>query len=302
MATTHMNEPRRTQVRSADGTRLNVEVRGPAAGTTVVLSHCWATSLASWAPVVRQLEEHLRVVLYDQRGHGRSEHPQASGYHTTALADDLCAVLDETTSEPAIVCGHSLGGMSIMAAAPRATFRNRVAAALLTNTGCTELTGRSTAMPLPKALSRGAATAFLRAPAPLGPANPVSAAGLRYMTMGPEASPQAVRTCARLVHQCSAVPRARWGRVLSTLDLSAEVRELAVPTMVLSGNADRFTPPWHARRMAELLPHLLGITHVPGVGHMGPLEAPAELARIIGKLAADHGNERQLAAATAAAT
>ncbi|MDS1272561.1 alpha/beta hydrolase [Lipingzhangella sp. LS1_29] len=302
MATTHLTEPRRTQVRSADGTRINVEVRGPDDGTTVVLAHCWATSLDSWAPVVRQLPPDLRVVLYDQRGHGRSEHPPASGYHTTALADDLCAVLDETTNEPAIVCGHSIGGMSIMAAAPRPAFRTRVAAALLANTGCTNLTGQSNALPVPKALSRGAAAAFLRAPAPLGPANPVTAAALRHMTMGPAASPEAVRACAQLVHRCSALPRARWGHVLSTLELSDQVRELTVPTMVLSGNADRFTPPWHARRLAELLPHLLGVVHVPDIGHMGPLEAPAELARVINQLATTHTPSRNGTASAAPET
>src|SRR5699024_12323634 len=88
MAKQHVGKARELQVRSLDGTLLHVEVRGPEDGPTVVLSHCWATSLASWGPIVRKLDPHMRVVLYDQRGHGRSQVPVTeAGYGTDKLAD-----------------------------------------------------------------------------------------------------------------------------------------------------------------------------------------------------------------------
>lgn len=290
MATRH-GQVQELQVRSADGTLLHVEVRGPEEGPTLVLSHCWATSLASWGPVVRELDARLRVVLYDQRGHGRSQTPLTRvGYGTEKLADDLCAVLEATVPEGdrAVVAGHSMGGMTVMAAGERRAFRDRAGAVLLTNTGCTQLPGRSTAIPLPGALGALGARAFLQAPLPLGPAGAGSARVLKFLVMGRDADPRMVRLCARLVHACGGVPRGRWGRVMTSLELDDRVRRITAPTVVVVGTQDKLTPPWHAHHIGALLPRCEEVREVPGTGHMGPLENPRVLSDLLEKLAVDH--------------
>ena len=289
MANQHVGRARELQVRSADGTLLHVEVRGPEDGPTVVLSHCWATSLASWGPVVRELDPHLRVVLYDQRGHGRSQIPMTkSGYHTDKLADDLCAVLEATVPDgrQAVVAGHSMGGMTIMASGARPTFQDKVGAVLLTNTGCTELPDRSKIFPLPKPISALSAKAFLLAAVPLGPRNPGTTAALKYITMGRNADPRMVSLCVRMVHECAPVPRGRWGGVMNTLDLRDTAARITVPTTVVAGTEDKMTPPWHAHHMASVIPGAGRPLEVHGVGHMGPLEMPKFLAEQVGKLVA----------------
>jgi pimeloyl-ACP methyl ester carboxylesterase len=292
MATRHLGRAQELRVPSADGTLLHVEVRGPDDGPTLVLSHCWATSLATWGRVVRALDPGLRVVLYDQRGHGRSQAPLTrAGYSTDRLADDLCAVLEATVPEgsKAVVAGHSMGGMTIMASAPRPAFADRAAAVLLTNTGCTELVRRSTAIPLPGPLGPLGSKLFLTTALPLGPANAVTAQLLRFIVLGSAADPRTVRLCARLVHDCGTVPRARWGGVLSTLELDEAARRITVPTTVLVGAEDKFTPPWHAHHMAEVIPGATApAIEVPGVGHMGPLECPGLLADHLNRLAAEY--------------
>ncbi|HEU5391057.1 MAG TPA: alpha/beta fold hydrolase [Streptosporangiaceae bacterium] len=50
----------------------------------------------------------LRCVLYDRRGHGRSDRP-AAGYDLDTLADDLAAVLDHFGLHEASLVAHSLG-------------------------------------------------------------------------------------------------------------------------------------------------------------------------------------------------
>jgi len=65
----------RLRVPSADGTQLNVEVHGPSGAPTVVLIHGWTCKIAFWAPVISALRSSapdLRIVAYDQRGHGAS--------------------------------------------------------------------------------------------------------------------------------------------------------------------------------------------------------------------------------------
>ena len=102
---------------STDGARLHVEVHGPERAPAVVLAHGWTCSTAFWAAQIRELSADHRVVAYDQRGHGRT--PASPVCSTDALADDLEAVLTATLApgEQAVVAGHSMGGMTVMAAA-----------------------------------------------------------------------------------------------------------------------------------------------------------------------------------------
>ncbi|MFD6949172.1 alpha/beta hydrolase [Nocardiopsis sp. TSRI0078] len=291
MATRHLGQARELQVRSADGTLLHAEVRGPEDGPTVVLAHCWATSLASWGPVVRELDPSLRVVLYDQRGHGRTQTPiTRAGYGAEKLAEDLCAVLEATVPEgrKAVVAGHSMGGMTVMAAGAHPVFQDRAAAVLLTNTGCTQLPKRSTAIPLPGPLGTLGAQVFLKAPLPLGPRNALTTAVLKSMVMGRKSDPRMVRLCMRMVHACAPVSRGAWGRVISELEAEETARQISVPTAVLVGTDDKLTPPWHAHHIASLLKDCREVREIPGAGHMGPLEYPETLAGLLEDLAAEH--------------
>jgi pimeloyl-ACP methyl ester carboxylesterase len=61
-----------------------------------------------------------------------------------------------------------------------------------------------------------------------------------------------------------------------------------MPTAVLAGDADRLTPPVHARRLADRLPDCAGLTTLPGIGHMSPVEAPEAVNAAIRGLVATH--------------
>ncbi|MEU1792072.1 alpha/beta fold hydrolase [Streptomyces sparsogenes] len=279
---------------SADGSRLHAELHGPEGAPAVVLVHGWTCSTAFWAPVVRELVADHRVVLYDQRGHGRSPAVGPGGYSTHALADDLAAVLEQTLppGERAVVVGHSMGGMTLMAAADRPQLRERAAAALLCNTGASRLTARGRVVPLRgERLRTRVQGALLGSSAPFGPVTPLSKRLLKYVTMGPAADPALVAACAGIVHACPRAVRAAWARVIGELDLEAEVGRLALPTAVLAGTADRLTPPEHARALAARLPRCVGLTELDGLGHMAPLEDPAAVSRVIRDLVTTHGRE-----------
>ncbi|MDI3386597.1 alpha/beta hydrolase [Streptomyces sp. B-S-A8] len=264
---------------SADGSRIHVEVHGPLddpAAPAVVLSHGWTCSTAFWAAQIRELARDHRVIAYDQRGHGRSP-AVPDGYSTRALADDLEAVLSATLApgEQAVLVGHSMGGMTLMAAAGRAKLREHAAAVLLCSTGGWNLLDEATVVPMRAGKVRRRLTkSVLGSRAPLGPVTPVGKKVLKFATMGPGSAPDKVEACARIVHACPRRVRYGWSHVLETLDVAAEVRQLTVPAAVLVGAADRLTPAVHSRTLAAVLPNCVGLTELAGLGHMTPVEAP----------------------------
>ncbi|KOG33525.1 alpha/beta fold hydrolase [Streptomyces resistomycificus] len=260
---------------SADGARLHVEVHGPEGAPAVVLAHGWTCSTAFWAAQVRDLSVDHRVIAYDQRGHGRS--PVGAACGTDQLADDLEAVLEATLApgEKAVIAGHSMGGMTVMAASARPGFRAHTAAVLLCSTGSSRLVAESTVLPIgPGRLRTWLTKHVLGSRAPLGPVTPLARRILKYGTMGAGSAPHMVEACARIVHACPRKVRHAWSEVLGLLDLDHAVRELAVPTAVIVGSADRLTPPGQARALVAALPDCAGLTELPGVGHMTPIEAP----------------------------
>jgi pimeloyl-ACP methyl ester carboxylesterase len=267
---------------SADGSRVHVEVYGPEDGPAVVLSHGWTCCIRFWAAQITDLAADHRVIVYDQRGHGRTPPVAPAGYSTGALADDLEAVLAATLApgEKAVLAGHSMGGMAVMATAGRPGFAEHAAAVLLLSTGASRLLAESRILPLRAGRLRARITErLLGARGPLGPVTPLS-----------------VRECTRIVHACPPQARSAWSKVLATLDLEAESRRLAVPTAVLVGGADRMTPPVHAQALAAALPDCVGLTRLPRIGHMTPVEAPEAVNSAIRALTARHLTTKEGAA------
>ncbi|GAA1116922.1 alpha/beta hydrolase [Kribbella jejuensis] len=149
-------ELERSGVTTSDGVRLNVEVTGPAdAPVTVLLVHGWTCSTRSWHNQVEGLPQILgrdavRVVTYDHRGHGRSDAAPAGSTRLEQLADDLVTVLDEVVGDgPVVYAGHSMGGMTLMAAADQypELFGPRIRAAALVSTTSGHLTEGALGIP-----------------------------------------------------------------------------------------------------------------------------------------------------------
>ncbi|MFF3323171.1 alpha/beta fold hydrolase [Streptomyces sp. NPDC002889] len=281
---------------SADGSRIHVEEHGPEDAPTVVLSHGWTCSTHFWAAQTRDLAADHRVIVYDQRGHGRSPAAAPGGWTTDALADDLEAVLGAVLAPgvKAVLAGHSMGGMTMLAASGRVRFQEHAAAVLLCSTGSARLVDESLLLPLrPGRLRTRLTHLVLGARAPLGPVTALSRRILKYGTMGPGSSPKTVAECARIVHACPRASRVAWAQVLGGLDLDAGVRGLNVPALVIGGTADRLTPMVHARRLAATLPACVGLVELAGMGHMTPVEAPEAVTAKIRELAGTYLNAKE---------
>jgi pimeloyl-ACP methyl ester carboxylesterase len=105
---------------TANGVRLHVQRLGdPSAEQTVVFLHGLVMdNLSSYYYTLGPaLAPHADVVLYDMRGHGRSERP-ATGYTVDDGVADLIALLDELGLDgPVHLVGNSYGGVVALGAA-----------------------------------------------------------------------------------------------------------------------------------------------------------------------------------------
>jgi non-heme chloroperoxidase len=95
-------------IESKDGTKLHVKDSGR--GRPVVLIHGWPLTGDMFEyQSLALLETGYRVITYDRRGFGQSEHV-AFGYDYDTFADDLAAVVDGLDLQGANLIGFSMGG------------------------------------------------------------------------------------------------------------------------------------------------------------------------------------------------
>ena len=153
-------KPSRTRTVAADdGVPLSVEEVDPDDGgrpeLTVILVHGFALSRKCWHFQRRDLaastDPRVKLVLYDQRGHGKSGKPSAESCTIDQLGRDLDTVIRSVAPDgPLVLVGHSMGGMTIMALADQhpELFGDRVRGVALIGTSAGEVARRGLPRPM----------------------------------------------------------------------------------------------------------------------------------------------------------
>jgi 3-oxoadipate enol-lactonase len=88
---------------------LYYEFHGPEDGELLILNNGVFMNTGSWAFQLPTLARRYRVLVYDMRGQGQSEHP-AGEYSLELHQDDLVALMDALGLGPAHMVGTSYGG------------------------------------------------------------------------------------------------------------------------------------------------------------------------------------------------
>ena len=99
-----------------NGVRLYYELHG--SGEPLALVHGSWVDATTWRFVVPGLAESFRVLVYDRRGHSRSERPESQG-SVDEDGDDFAALLNELELAPAHVVTGSFGGTIALRLASR---------------------------------------------------------------------------------------------------------------------------------------------------------------------------------------
>ena len=115
-----------------DGVDIYYEVHGE--GPVILLTHGYSSSADMWRGQIDALTRAHRLVIWDMRGHGRSDYPEdQAAYSEAATVADMAALLDAVGADKAVIGGLSLGGY--MSLAFNRVHPERVSALLIIDTG-----------------------------------------------------------------------------------------------------------------------------------------------------------------------
>ena len=90
--------------------KLHYRIDGDPRGRTAVFANSLGTNLRLWDPILPLLPKSLRIIRFDNRGHGLSVCP-AAPYSLGSLVRDTEALLDYLKVKDCIFVGLSIGGM-----------------------------------------------------------------------------------------------------------------------------------------------------------------------------------------------
>lgn len=258
--------------------RLYYETLGADDAPPLLLIMGMGFSSRAWGSLPQRFAESFRVVVFDNRGSGRSTAPFRP-FRVRDMADDAAAVLDAAGVGSAHVFGISLGGMVALELALR--HPARVRAQVL---GATFEGWARSRKPTPPAIGDvvlGSVLSRLGAHRMIGKVLvsdellESDLPGLGAWISSGERVPPRI-----LLQQMTAV----------TLHSTAgRLRDMKVPTLVLTGDRDRLVPEENSRRLAQSIPGARLVV-LPGAGHCFPLErfhdTLREVTRFFGGLAA----------------
>lgn len=274
-------------VTTPDGVPLAVREVGPEdAPLTVVFAHGFCLSMGSFHFQRARLSElwgpQVRMVFYDQRGHGQSGESSPDTYAVEQLGKDLESVLAVLAPHgPIVLVGHSMGGMTVLAHArqyPQRYPTRIVGAALISSAA--EGVSRS---PLGEILKNPAleAVRFTARYAPKlmhrgrGAARSVIGPILRAASFGgEEISPSVAAFSGRMMHDTPIATLVEFLHALEVHDETEGLKTLKrVPTLVACGDRDLLTPMENSQEMAAALTKS-ELVIVCGAGHLVQLERP----------------------------
>jgi pimeloyl-ACP methyl ester carboxylesterase len=277
-------------VTTPDGVPLAVREVGPTdAPVTVVFAHGFCLRMGAFhfqrMLLCDEWGTQVRMIFYDQRGHGRSGGAPPETYTVMQLGKDLETVLQVIAPRgPIVLVGHSMGGMTVLSHARQFPkhYGGRIAGAALISSAA-EGVAKS---PLGEILNNPALDAVLRA-ARSAPKLVQRGRTAARSLIGPilrAASYSDMRVSRSIVafseRMMLGTPIPTMVEFLHALQFHDETAALAtlakIPTLIVCGDHDLVTPAEYSRKMAEVLPES-ELVIVAKAGHLVLLERPASV-------------------------
>jgi non-heme chloroperoxidase len=226
-------------------------------GKPVLFTHAWGLNADIWEyQLVELVNQGLRCVAYDRRGHGRSSDP-GRGYDYDRLADDLAAVVNQLDLTEVTLVAHSMGNGEAVRYLRRHGSA-RIARLVMLSTIPPQST--SDFSPLIAGLKQDRPAFFAKGVAAFTGGHPAVSPAMTEWIIAQfmRASPKGTIACMHSIARG---------------DFRADMRAVTVPTLIAHGDKDMVNPldttaqkvagliPGSTLKVYEGAPHGLVITH-----------------------------------------
>ncbi len=247
----------------ASDINIYYEIHGE--GEPLLMIQGYAQYSGHWTTLIPPFSKEYRVIIFDNRGTGRSDKPEPP-YTMKIMAADVKGLLDAIGIKKTNVFGVSMGGMIAQEFA--LTYPDEVINLVL---GCTNCGGKQSVRSTPEAL------AFLFSPemAKLSVAERARETApwlwsKEFIAKYPEAVDAYVDITVK--YPTSTQGYAGHGQAIAGHDTYDRLPEIEVPTLVIAGDADRIIPSENSKIIASRIPGA-ELVMIPNAGH-GFTESP----------------------------
>jgi pimeloyl-ACP methyl ester carboxylesterase len=234
-----------------------------AAGRVLLPIHGSGGDHRSWSESLRRLPA-AAVLTPDLPGHGRSTGSGRS--RVSDYAEFLAAFVERLALENVVLMGHSLGGAIVQRLALRAP--DWLAAIVLVGTGAR--------LKVDPAILAGLLSDY-----------DAALELICQLAFGPQAAPALVRTHRQGLRQTPPAVTHGDYSACNQFDIMDRIGDIRVPTLVVTGDADKLTPPKYGAFLRDRIPGAQ-MAVIAGAGHMLALENPEALIGHLGAFLTAH--------------
>ena len=253
-------------------------------GEPLVLIMGYGGSSGQWFSQIPGLSQEYRLVVFDNRGTGRSDKPDVP-YTMQMLAEDVSGLLEALAIDAAHVYGVSMGGMIAQEFSLR--HPDKVISLIL---GCTNPGGRNSI------LADAEALAFLFDPE-RGKVPPEQKARetvpflytQKFIDNNPDTVEQFI--AKTLEYATPVLGFRRQSQAIMAHDTYHRLPQIKAPTLVISGTADRLIPVENSRLLASRIPDA-ELVILEDVGHGFFTEALEEASKAVLDFLGRHSRPR----------
>jgi pimeloyl-ACP methyl ester carboxylesterase len=275
-----------------DGSEIRVECYGPADAPPIIWTHGWGANSTEWFYQKRYLIDRFRLILWDIPGAGLSKKPDNNDFRMENLAADLGAVVSVAGSRPAILVGHSIGGMITLTFCKMfpEMVQSRIAGIVLAHTTYTNPVRTTQMAALYTAIEEQIIIPMLYLTIALWPFvwlmnwmsyfNGSAHRSTHKSSFAGNETRGQLDFCSRFLPHARPDVLARGMLGMIAYDATGVLRDITVPTLVIVGDKDTTTPPEAGEFIAGHVPGAEVVTLTPAK-HMGLIEHHDRFDRVV---------------------
>ncbi len=215
---------------------------------------------------VPAFSEHFKTIIFDNRDAGRSSNA-TKAYTIADMADDVAGLMDGLGIEKTHLLGLSMGGMIAQEFAIR--YPKKLDKLVLTGTAAATARSKFDPISIWSYVKTKDAGGFMFA------AQQFIWLFSESFNRNHEAVDQTLRMLGGNPYPVTAEAYQRQAEAYLKHDTLDRLNQVTAPTIVISGEQDRLTPPWICKEVADAIPNAK-FTMIKGEGssHVLPLERP----------------------------